>query len=53
MIEKEVIFADDVEAIFGKRPWASRSEEIMAESDNDTDKVKSLEVKDEESNIQD
>lgn len=30
LIEKEVIFAEDVEAIFGKRPWASRSEEIMA-----------------------
>lgn len=27
--EKEVIFAEDVERIFGKRPWASRSEEIM------------------------
>ena len=31
LIEKEVIFAEDVERIFGKRPWASRSEEIMAE----------------------
>ena len=30
LIEKEVIFAEDVEKIFGKRPWASRSEEIMA-----------------------
>lgn len=30
LIEKEVIFAEDVERIFGKRPWASRSEEIMA-----------------------
>lgn len=30
LIEKEVIFADDVEKIFGKRPWVSRSEEIMA-----------------------
>lgn len=30
LIEKEVIFADDVERIFGKRLWASRSEEIMA-----------------------
>ena len=30
MIEKEVIFAEDVEKIFGKRPWTSRSEEIMA-----------------------
>ena len=28
LIEKEVIFAEDVERIFGKRPWA-RSEEIM------------------------
>ena len=32
LIEKEVIFAEDVERIFGKRPWASRSEEIMNQS---------------------
>lgn len=31
LIDREVIFADDVEQIFGKRPWTSRSEEIMAE----------------------
>ncbi|WP_449374821.1 ATP-dependent zinc metalloprotease FtsH [Bacteroides ihuae] len=30
LIEKEVIFAEDVEQIFGKRVWTSRSEEIMA-----------------------
>ncbi|WP_298107201.1 ATP-dependent zinc metalloprotease FtsH [uncultured Bacteroides sp.] len=30
LIDKEVIFAEDVENIFGKRPWASRSEEIIA-----------------------
>lgn len=30
LIEKEVIFAEDVERVFGKRVWASRSEEIMA-----------------------
>ena len=30
LIDKEVIFAEDVEHIFGPRPWASRSEEIMA-----------------------
>ena len=30
LIEKEVIFAEDLENIFGKRPWKSRSEEIMA-----------------------
>ena len=31
LMEKEVIFAEDVERIFGKRPWASRSEEIMSQ----------------------
>lgn len=46
LIEKEVIFAEDVEAIFGKRPWASRSEEIMAsETDENNEEIKSLEVK--------
>lgn len=30
LIDREAIFAEDVEKIFGKRPWASRSEEIMA-----------------------
>ena len=29
LIEREVIFADDVEHIFGKRPWVSRSEELL------------------------
>ena len=29
LIEREVIFAEDVERIFGKRPWISRSQEIM------------------------
>ena len=29
LLEREVIFAEDVEKIFGKRPWVSRSEEIM------------------------
>ena len=31
LIEKEVIFAEDVEKIFDKRPWQSRSAEIMEE----------------------
>ena len=55
LLENEVIFAEDVEKIFGKRPWASRSEEIFAdkaeekaveneaektaESDNDTQQL--------------
>ena len=29
LVEREVIFADDVEKIFGKRPWMSRSEELL------------------------
>jgi cell division protease FtsH len=29
LIEREVIFAEDVEKIFGKRPWVSRSEELL------------------------
>jgi cell division protease FtsH len=29
LVDREVIFADDVEAIFGKRPWTSRSEELL------------------------
>ena len=33
LIDKEVIFAEDVEKIFGKRPWASRSEEIMSQKE--------------------
>ena len=28
-MQREVIFADDVERIFGKRPWTSRSEELL------------------------
>ena len=29
LVEREVIFAEDVERIFGKRPWTSRSEELI------------------------
>ena len=36
LMEKEVIFAEDVEQIFGKRPWASRSEEIMGKDEQKT-----------------
>ena len=34
LIESEVIFAEDVEKIFGKRPWSSRSDEMMGKIDN-------------------
>ena len=32
LLSREVIFAEDVEKIFGKRPWVSRSEEIMEDN---------------------
>ncbi|MFA6581506.1 MAG: cell division protein FtsH, partial [Paludibacter sp.] len=32
LIEREVIFAEDLEKIFGKRPWTSRSDELMAQN---------------------
>lgn len=32
LIEREVIFTEDVERVFGKRPWVSRAEELEAES---------------------
>ena len=31
LIDREVIFAEDVEAIFGKRPWKSRADELLEE----------------------
>ena len=43
LMEKEVIFAEDVEKIFGKRPWTSRSEEIF-ESNNKTEPEKSADA---------
>lgn len=42
LISREVIFTEDVEKIFGKRQWISRTDEILSanrqlpESDNDT-----------------
>lgn len=39
LIDREVIFAEDVEEIFGKRPWASRSSEIMQDTEDTTTSV--------------
>lgn len=44
--EREVIYREDVEHIFGKRPWASRSEEIL-EKENKDDKNDKKNVKEE------
>ena len=38
LIEKEVIFAEDLEDIFGKRPWTSRTDEILASNAEDEQK---------------
>ena len=38
LIEKEVIFAEDLEDIFGKRPWTSRTDEILASDAEDEQK---------------
>ena len=46
LIEKEVITSDDVEAILGPRPWASRTDEIIAANDAlqaENEKVKETE----------
>ena len=34
LIHREVIFSEDVEHIFGKRPWVSRSEEILQDEES-------------------
>ena len=47
LVEKEVIFAEDVERIFGKRPWTSRSEEIMAAEEGASKTIKETENFDE------
>ena len=46
LLEREVIYREDVEHIFGKRPWASRSEEIL-EKENKDDKNDKKNVKEE------
>ncbi len=33
LLKNEVIYTEDVEKIFGKRPWKSRSEEILQDDD--------------------
>ena len=44
LLDKEVIFADDLEKIFGKRKWVSRSQEIMEQQalDNPDEAAKKL-----------
>ena len=36
LVEREVIFAEDVERIFGPRPWASRTDELLTDAPKPT-----------------
>jgi len=38
LLVREVIFAEDLEDVFGARPWASRHDELMLQNDNDNGK---------------
>jgi cell division protease FtsH len=42
LISREVIFAEDVERIFGPRPWVSRSQEIIKENESSTPKLEDM-----------
>ena len=37
LVEREVIYSEDVEQIFGKRPWASRTEELLTKQEEETE----------------
>ncbi len=42
LIDKEVIYAVDVERIFGKRPWVSRAQEIINENEANAPKLEDM-----------
>lgn len=49
LIEREVIFAEDLEKVFGKRAWISRNDELMAQNGgtdilDDAPEVKAIEA---------
>lgn len=52
LLEREVIYSEDVEHIFGKRPWVSRSEEIL-ESQEKEEQVKKEQEEKEDKEIKD
>lgn len=45
LLEREVIYSEDVEHIFGKRPWVSRSEEILESQEKEEQAKKEQEDK--------
>lgn len=40
LLEREVLFTEDVEKVLGKRPWKSRSDELLLEQDDTENKPK-------------
>ncbi|MBR2617708.1 MAG: ATP-dependent zinc metalloprotease FtsH [Paludibacteraceae bacterium] len=44
LVENEVIFTEDVERIFGKRPWVSRMDELMNENKKTEEKAPKAET---------
>ena len=51
LVEREVIFAEDVERIFGKRPWTSRAEELL-EAQMRADAERMLEERDKQRELE-
>lgn len=51
LIDKEVIFADDLERIFGKRPWTSRADELLHDSEKSQEEKAETEESTTEENI--
>lgn len=42
LFQKEVIYAEDVEEIFGKRPWKSRTEELLEANERNAPKLEDM-----------
>ena len=45
LVEREVVFAEDVEKIFGKRPWVSRTEELLTSQEDMPEEADETETK--------
>ena len=45
LVEREVVFAEDVEKIFGKRPWVSRTEELLTSQEDMPEENEETETK--------
>ena len=52
LIDREVIYAEDVERIFGKRQWVSRSEEILEHDNAVADAAEEVVNKEENSTVE-